>query len=598
MADEQTLTPEAQAQAALDARAGQSVPPVPISAPVVGSNPTGQTLGSAALASAPALYPTPVPGAMLANTANSLLYTPLPPPGPPGAMLASALGATPAASSPIQPLPPPNQELVNQKANIVSGPKTAAQTSVALNSPSPVSLNKRQEELMKSEAENQAPVAQAHYDLADELNRTRTVADEVTKQKNQMLTDHSETMAGILANQQMHADMAKRSADDVASDIKSQISGIQPIISNPGVFTKTSSFDKSDLAKGNESQIPLKILGAIGQAVAMAGGAYGAGITHSRNFAMDIINDQIARNIAAQKENNEAKWQKINVTHQLGNDQQLKYAHMLEQDNRNELSERFKVQDYLSYLGEKTANQDTKTKIASLQADNASKIADVQNNMAMQRKNFLDANVNQQVAQAAHAQSIAREEAHRLEDRHDKYVEHAMSKAGGEMGPDEAEARWTAQTTGNPYVKDPKAPQTTRQETAVTDTYGNVRNAISPEAQKATEPLMRAVRAARADWEAYKADPSSENKARLVLTIGQVDGLKRAPGTPHSIGQSIKEMAGFSTGNAIADSIPDRADMAFGSKNRKDFEKALNRHAESIEESAFGTPKIPYPKVQ
>jgi hypothetical protein len=507
MADEQTLTPEAQAQAALDARAGQSVPPVPISAPVVGSNPTGQTLGSAALASAPALYP----------------------PGSAGAMLASALGASPAASSPIQPLPPPNQELVNQKANIVSGPKTAAQTSVALNSPSPVSLNKRQEELMKSEAENQAPVAQAHYDLADELNRTRTVADEVTKQKNQMLTDHSETMAGILANQQMHADMAKRSADDVASDIKSQISNIPNVISNPGVFTKTSNITKED----SGSQIGLKVLGAIGQAVAMAGGAYGAGITHSRNFAMDIINDQIARNIAAQKENNEAKWQKINVTHQLGNDQQLKYAHMLEQDNRNELSERFKVQDYLSYLGEKTANQDAKTKIASLQADNASKIADVQNNMAMQRKNFLDANVNQQVSQAAHAQSIAREEAHRLEDRHDKYVEHAMSKAGGEMGPDEAEARWTAQTTGNPYVKDPNAPPSGDPELKTFNSAGQPVFAVNKEALAAKTKLdipYQETVAAYEDLMDHKHDPIQYNTAAETLkrSLQHLEGYTRA----------------------------------------------------------------------
>ena len=468
-----------------------------------------------------------------------------------------------------------------QKQEIVNDPtKTAAASSTIHGTPS---LNARQQELMNAEAVNQEPVEGARSNVSDELARARIVADEVTKQKNEMLIDHAETMHGLIANQQLHSQMATTSADQVAADIKKQMDNIQPINTNPGVFTKRANIEAGD----SGGQIGLKILGAIGQAAAMAGGAFGAGITHSRNFAMDIINDQIARNVAGQKENNEKKWQQINVTHQLGNDQQLKYAHMLEQDNRNELSERYKVADYLTFMQEKTANQDARTRLAQLGAENESKIADVKNNMSLQRYNFLNANAN-------HAQAVAREEAHRLEDRHDKYVEHAMSKAGGELSPDEAEARWSQQTGTNYQAFKPPSnmpiSNSIPNDLAMADSKGTVRKMIGPEAKQYGVELT-ATRMLRADLDAYEKDPSQHNYDRAILSASQVAGLKRAPGTAPGIMNAIKGGLGISTGNTVADSIPTPGEMKVsGSKGLTEARDALNQHAQILENQAFGKP--------
>lgn len=419
----------------------------------------------------------------------------------------------------------------------------------------------QREELYGQEDANKATI-----DAREHQNRLITTAQQTAQQTlAQSQRAQADSQARQDANQLKHDQLAAQAAASADAAIAKQ---------------REMASQIKDVDPDNRS-IPAKILGA----VAMAMGAYGAGITHSQNFALNIINEHIKDQVDAQKANINKQWKAIEQEHGFSNDEQAKYAHQQEALDRADIYERSKLNTQLQGLA---ATQDNATAQANMQgliAANTAEMDKTRENMVKQRFSFLQTNQSKAEAQAAAGAARQVSEAHRLEDRHDKFIEHAISKTGGNMSPDEAEGRWNASITGQKYVADPNTPQHVDPSVAVADTNGQVRAAVSPEAQKATEPLMRAVRTSKQDLEAYSKDPSEANYARAVESSAQVDALRRAPNTPKGL---FERLGITNVGNPVADSIPKPVEVRLNPKSLDSTKSSLDAHARVIEESAFG----------
>jgi hypothetical protein len=375
MADEQTLTPEAQAQAALDARAGQSVPPVPISAPVVGSNPTGQTLGSAALASAPAL---------------SILGTPIQPGPVPGAMLASALGAKPAAptlattptivpaTTPIGP-PTPSAEVLAQS------PENKPAVPAATSTPANTLHTLNQQYLAEKQGADQTTLAG--------LDRTQLGIDHATKVANAMSSgttiaqqQNAEYQAANLEAEQKARAMVENNMAARDADIKAKMAQVKEV--DP-----------------DRRSIPMKILGAIG----MAGGAYGAGITHSHNFAMEIINNQISNDVEAQKSNIEKQWKQIAGQNELYKNANIRDQWQLEQYSKYREFMYRQTADAVATMAAQSGNAQTTAKLGMLGQELNNEADKVRNDAVDRRQGTALSELKTQQAQAGQAAAHQRE---------------------------------------------------------------------------------------------------------------------------------------------------------------------------------------------
>ena len=422
-------------------------------------------------------------------------------------------------------------------------------------------LTPLQTKTLKQEQDINNPYLESIQKAAHDRELATYTATETLRQKTALLDQQKQVEEASAARKLAITNEASKSTNEAIAQAKADAAAVKDI--DP-----------------DRRSVPSKILGA----VAMAFGGYGAGITHSRNFAQDIISEQVKNDVEAQKANIDKAWKKISFNRDIVHDKQAESMFKLDQEDRISIKQRSIYNDQIAHLADVSGNADHTSAASEMMAASQGEMARIQMTMQQRREAMLHDNA----AKAGAVAASERARADKLSEREDKYIEHRTGEAGGGVSPERAAGEFSERNGGPKYVPNPNEPQSGGKNN-FTDSSGVVRKALNPQIAQAAAPELTALRIARHDADAYEANPTQGNYDRLVLSTGQSKNLKRAPGTASGIGQGIKQMVGLPTGNTVADSIPSPAAMRTGG-NLKDYRASLDSSAREIESGVFGPP--------
>ena len=178
--------------------------------------------------------------------------------------------------------------------------------------------------------------------------------------------------------QQMHADQdkrefAKQQAQKTAMDNDALITA--------DIQDKVSKIKEVD---PDRRSVGMKVLGA----VAMGLGAFGASMTHNKNFAMDIIQNAIQADVKAQESNIEKQWKQVSAAKGFQNDQRVRDAFFIEQHSRAEQLAHEKYSDLINFEASKSGNAEVLARAADMNAKLGDGIAAIRQGRVDRATNF------------------------------------------------------------------------------------------------------------------------------------------------------------------------------------------------------------------
>lgn len=189
----------------------------------------------------------------------------------------------------------------------------------------------------------------------------------------------------IAAEKKAIEDKAMASADQRDQEIRSQIQQLQKEGIDPDHWWHSKSTGTQIMA-----------------ALSMAAGAFGAGVPHAggsgRNYAMEMINGAIERDVAAQKTNYEKKWDVLTRNQELNKNEHARNMFVADQKQREELTARYKLDAQLSSYDSEFNNATFRQKTQQARIDNQDKIDQLKMQGVQDRMGLLQ---RQQASQAA-----------------------------------------------------------------------------------------------------------------------------------------------------------------------------------------------------
>lgn len=425
--------------------------------------------------------------------------------------------------APAGEVPPPSANInaaseAPAAARAAAASSSASQVKGAKEVPTLTSINDAN---IAAHDKNQQPVMKSLQDL----NAAQSYADQfriASQQKQQ------EMYQQMMSDQQAHAaaqDQAKVLAQQAAAGRQAKIDA------------EIANIAKVD---PDRRSIPAKILGAF----AMALGAYGQGINHTRtNGAMDIIDSQVAGDVAAQKSNIEKQWKQVSAHMDSDQKANLRDQYMIEQNSQ--IAERqYKI--YQNDLANSMAGAQNAQAFAGAQgvhSEIASKIEGLQNqsvdrstSFALQELNERRAKANAAASAAAAFQKAEQLRAQKIQDR--------VAEEGGKLlengtYTNPLESRAASETVNGYGNSNPVSLGSAKnKESMVVDmATGQPRQAVSPKAaetyettQNTTNQMEAAVKEYRAAIESGDQVAQAAAKGRLTDILPGLSDSKRLPG--------------------------------------------------------------------
>lgn len=239
-----------------------------------------------------------------------------------------------------------------------------------------------QADTARQEQINSRLVSNGILDDADKASSDRVLGQQLAHQS--FIDDQTR----IAAERKAIEDKAQSSADMRDKEIRAQIKDLQ-----------AKGIDPERM--WNNAGTGTKILAAL----SMAGGAFGSAVPHTggkgRNYAMELINGAIDKDIAAQKVNYDKKWDALTTDQNLNKSEHDRNMFVADQKQREELTARYKLDAQLSSYDSEFNNATFRQKSQEIREGNQDKIDQLKIQGVQDRMTVL------QRQQAAQAQAAA-----------------------------------------------------------------------------------------------------------------------------------------------------------------------------------------------